>query len=512
MPNPLAVRPFAFALMLATALSASASDAPEKNDGSEAFPQGVASGVTSSNSVLLWTRAPGAADLTLHVGTEASFLAPALTGARKLQVEVGADEDWTVRVPVGDLEPGTLYHYRFTALGGETAEGRFRTAPAADDSALLGMVVGGDLGGQGYCRRVDRGYSIFRSMLDLAPDLLIANGDMIYADGVCPARGPDGWVNIPGDFMSVAAPQMDWTNREQLLESFFGHWRYNRADPHHRNFLAAVPMLAQWDDHEVINDFGASWPQWLPNPRRPGYAELVRAGRDALFWWNPIPRGEDDRIYRSLRWGKEVEIFIVDSRSYRSYNDLVDRPSNAKTLLGEEQLEWLKDGLAKSDATWKIISNDVPLSIPTGSRSFLFGRDSFANGQRSDFSQRTGFESEQVQLLKFLDGQDIRNVVFVATDVHFAISLRYDIDMDGDGDSLLMHEFVSGPLSARSPPTPTQLDPSLQPAILYGEGGVHNYAYLRLVRGGDGAVHLIADVRDEEGQPRFGSRVELVPE
>ena len=77
---------------------------------------------------------------------------------------------------------------------------------------------------------------------------------------------------------------------------------------------------------------------------------------------------EPYRIYRSFRWGRQAELFLLDARSYRSLNDLPDRADNEKTLLGREQLDWLRGGLARSSATWKIVSTDVPLSIPTGTR------------------------------------------------------------------------------------------------------------------------------------------------
>jgi len=66
------------------------------------------------------------------------------------------------------------------------------------------------------------------------------------------------------------------------------------------------------------------------------------------------------RIYRSYRWGAHAELFILDARSYRSENSAED--TVGKTMLGRAQLDWLKSGLAASDATWKIISNDVPVS------------------------------------------------------------------------------------------------------------------------------------------------------
>jgi alkaline phosphatase D len=173
-------------------------------------------------------------------------------------------------------------------------------------------------------------------------------------------------------------------------------------------------------------------------------------------------------------------------------------------------LEWLKQGLLGSTATWKIISADVPISIPTGTNAVEFGRDGWASGTEPDFSSQTGFEREFLDLLTFIDDNDIQNVVFVVTDVHFAMSIRYDVDANGDGDPVVFHEFVIGPLNAVAVPPPG-LDPTFHPTILYQEGDLLNFGYVRIAPAVDGTYHLIADVRGEDGLPRPGSTVELVP-
>ena len=137
-----------------------------------------------------------------------------------------------------------------------------------------------------------------------------------------------------------------------------------------------------------------------------------------------------------------MDLLILDARSYRSRNDLTDIKQNNKTLLGGDQLSWLKKTLADSKATWKIISSDVPMSIPTGSNVSLFGRDGWANGINRDFSSKTGFERELWDLMKFIDDHDIDNVVFVTTDAHFPTILKYNADVNGDGDSVNVYEIV----------------------------------------------------------------------
>jgi alkaline phosphatase D len=150
-------------------------------------------------------------------------------------------------------------------------------------------------------------------------------------------------------------------------------------------------VISQWDDHEVINDFGAPWTYWnSATIDRPGYPNLVAQGLDAFFLYSPIERQAADRnrIYRSFRWGQDVEVFVLDARAYRDRNDLPDTAANDKDMLGKEQIAWLVEGIRTSTATWTIVSSDVPMSITTG--SVQFGRDAWANLG----AEPTGFERE----------------------------------------------------------------------------------------------------------------------
>jgi alkaline phosphatase D len=160
----------------------------------------------------------------------------------------------------------------------------------------------------------------------------------------------------------------------------------------------------------------------------------------------------------------------------------------------------------RSTATWKVVISDVPMSIPTG--SVAFGRDAFANGEPTN---ATGFERELRDLLLFLDRNNVKNVVFVTTDVHFAEAIRYRTDVDADGDSLVLHELVSGRVNAARG-TSAPLDPTFGPTGLYAEGNLFNFGYARLAPGSDGRMHLLTDVRGENGQPRPGSAIGLTPQ
>lgn len=497
---------------------------PPASSADAAFPQGVAAGDPTSTSIVLWTRTAEPARLRLSVwvddaagGPSAGEIDPSSDAFHfDLPEAKDGSADGTISRVVEGLRPATPYRYRFShPAAGVAIDGRFRTAPADDALALPSFVVGGDLGGQALCRHAERGYDIFQAMAAVEPHFLVANGDMIYADNPCPASGPmregQPWPNVPGDFPGIG--DVDWTVPGEAREAIDAHWRYNRADPHHRAFLASTPYFAQWDDHEVVNDFGLPWARLPIDPEREGFPALAHDALEAFFDWNPIrPSAEEPRrIYRSYRWGRELELFLLDGRSYRSSNDVVDTPENAKVLLGDAQRRWLIEGLRRSEATWKVVSSDVPLSIPTGWRADLTGRDAFANGTDDDFSKRTGSERELLALLAELDRHDVENLVVVVTDVHLAANLRYARDFDGDGEDLVFHELINGPLNAYTAPTLAKLDPTLQPTILYAEGGFFNFSYVRLERGPDGQVRLVAEIRDRHGNVRHGSRLELEP-
>ena len=522
---------------------------------------GIASGDVTDQSAIIWSRVNDQpAKMNVEYDTNANFTNPLSKTA-----QANSTTDFTAHAKLDRLKPDSQYYYRvwFTGsdidnntnsetssdlsaipdIADQVETGTFRTAPSANmtsNSSAISFIWGADLGGQNYCRNADEGgYSIFKSMLSLNADFFIANGDMIYADGACPAQGPIfnnstnnqtiTWTNIPGDFKSLADPSVEWNNVTEVRSLFLEHWKYNRNDTYFKEFLRNVSMYSQWDDHEIINDFGSKWPYWnLFSTDREGYPNIVNEGRNTFLYYSPLDSSDNNNytqndrekhIYRSFNWGKDLDLFIIDARSYRSQNHIADTPDSNKTMLGEEQLQWLKQELSNSNATWKVISSDVPISIPTGSNTSVLGRDGWANGnETNNYSYYTGFESELTDLLEFIDNQQIKNVVFITTDVHFPAFIKYDFDLNNDGTITEIHEFVSGPLSAFRLGIPfPELDETFNPSLLYGEGNIFNFGYIRIEDTGEedsniGKPHLIADIRDANGVVRPGSTLDLIPQ
>lgn len=510
--------------------------APENTNNTLVITHGIASGDVTNNSTIVWSRTnQEGAQMHVEYDTNSNFSQPKSTTASTLTNQT---TDYTVHVKLEGLNPDTFYYYRVwfsipsssqtnknDSLTSNIFTGSFRTAPDPSLSTTkpISFIFAADLGGQKHCRQIDTGgYFIFENMKELSPDFFIANGDMIYAADKCPIEGPsDDWKNIPGNFSGIADPEVNWTDIDQVRNTDLKHWQYNRADPYFQEFLQNTSMYSQWDDHEVINDFGALWPYWNSfNKDREGYPNIVNEGRDAFFNYSPIDRNLNDknRIYRSFNWGPYLDLFILDGRSYRSPNSMADTPENNKTLLGNKQFQWLEQSLKNSSATWKVISSDIPISVPTGANASLLGRDGWANGNETNFSSKTGFERELQQLLKSLDDNNIKNIVFVTTDVHFPANILYEVDANNDGDKLIFYELISGPLSAfrfgmpYGAPIP-KLDTTFNPKTLYEEGGIFNFGYVQVQKQPvDNLVHLVAQIVDDDGLTRPNSLLDLKPQ
>jgi alkaline phosphatase D len=373
--------------------------------------------------------------------------------------------DNTARAVLSGLSPGTRYVYEATQ-DDATASGSFITAPARDADASVRLAWSGDLGGGGYCRDVEDGYRIFDALARRHPDFFLFIGDTIYADQVCGKR-----PHVPGaDYVA------------KTLADFHSKHRYNRADHVLQDFFRTTAVYATWDDHEVRNNFAG--------PTEPLMPIALQAMLD--YWPIEGPPEEPRRLYRSVRWGRHLEVFILDTRQYRSDNAEPDGPG--KSMLGPAQREWLQRGLAASDATWKLVVTSVPLGMFTGGRD----SDSWSGVNLFGFPRAaaSGFVHERNLLLGFVREQGIRNVVFLSGDVHHAELIRHE-----PAPGFVVHELVAGPLAARQG-YPRFLDRSLHSRSLGSAGFVTNFGELVV----DGAT-LQARIFDASDTLRASLRI-----
>ena len=443
------------------------------------LPQGIAVGDVTSQAALLWLRTDGpmvvqvewAAVAVLDLASKmATAVAPV---ARTPLFTTGQETDYTLAIPLEGLTPATRYrYYVFVGVKGHegtqieartAAQGEFTTLPDAKSQAPVTFAWSGDLGGQQHCRRGTAGYPIFDVVRAQQPDFFLFLGDTIYADHLCPSP-----PNEPGaDF------------RATTLAEYRARHRYQRGAEALRRFLETTPVYAMWDDHEVQNNFAGPFDSRMP------------VGRQALREYWPIRVASDDpyRLYRSIHAGADLEVFILDTRQYRSRND--DEDGATKTMLGEQQLQWLLGGLIESTATWKVIVTTVPLSI--SKRGGSHGNDGWAGGPGIP-----GFERERQVIADHILGRKLKNVVFLASDAHYVQANAYDPNGDGTPD---FYEFVVGPLSA-APGRLTMPNADLHPTTLINEGGYFNFGLIRVT-----STTFNVAVVDDTGFTRFSHRL-----
>ena len=439
------------------------------------FQQGIATGDVTSHSAQIWIRTQEAAMVKVTWWSQVAqnkMTNSILAEKQSLFVKTEKEHDFTRIIPLNNLQARTAYVYQVegTRSGPESfprevVTGSFSTLPEAEEPTAFHFVWSGDLGGQGHCRTKEKGYEIFDTIRAQNPTFAILLGDLMYADNPCPAP-----PNIAGSNFVA-----------QSLAEFRAKHRYQRGDASLQRLLAHTPIYAVWDDHEVVNNFSGT------------EEPLMAIGRQAFREYWPIRRFEENphRMFRKIGYGSALEIFLLDTRQYRSANVKQDGPQ--KTMLGQEQLGWLLEGLRESFATWKVIVTSVPLGIPKEGRGSNPGNDNWARGKAG-----TGFHHELKQIVSVILSNRIANVVWLSGDVHFAQANAFDPDRDGVAD---FHEFVAGPLSAgtRSAPKP-QLD--LNPTTLFSEGGFTNFGVLR----GDQETLTIQFV-DENGRIRFDQTI-----
>jgi alkaline phosphatase D len=192
---------------------------------------------------------------------------------------------------------------------------------------------------------------------------------------------------------------------------------------------------------------------------------LAARAKQAFLDYTPIrfDANDPERIYRSFNYGSSLEIFMLDERSYRGPNtpNRQTTASNETVFLGSAQVRWLKNKLQNSKATWKVIASDMPIGliIPDGKTGKF---ENLANGD----GPALGRELETADLLRFIKQNNIRNVVWLTADVHYAAAHYYDPGKAQFTDFKPFWEFVAGPLHAGTF-GPNQLDNTFGPQVKF---------------------------------------------
>ena len=360
------------------------------------------------------------------------------TGGFVASVPARAADDFTVEKEVTALKPGTRYYYAFAIGLARSAVGRFVTAPAPGAPVRVRFAISGDAdatpgpnGKPGFNR-----YETYGRMAAEQNDFNINLGDTIYSDSELSGSKPA--LTVPAKWQK---------------------YRYGLALPNLRALRASAGLYSHPDDHEFVNDFS------VPE----GGAALYRAGVKAFTDYAPVSWSAQQGFYRRFRWGKHLELFFLDERSFRSAkasqqcgNDLAPTapaavraafatliPSLAapvsqacldaiadpqRTLLGPGQEAAFLTAIRGSSATFKVVVNEVPM------QQFY----------QLPYDRWEGFAAERTRLLTALEG--VKNVVFLTTDAHADLfgEIRLQTLESGGPVGTGIWEAVTGPVATNT--------------------------------------------------------------
>ncbi|MDP6445325.1 MAG: alkaline phosphatase D family protein [Pirellulaceae bacterium] len=406
--------------------------------------QGEMTGEVTSNSAIVQTRltsvdrnvdgdVPGAVGVArFEYGVDRRFRSSQMTPWQSSR----AATDYIVKTVLKGLQPGARYYYRvhYGPSREQTQVGpvcTFQTLQGAEGTdAVSFVVVTGMM--YGYFHGLDReekgpradradGYPALKTMLDMELDFFVGTGDNVYYD------------TQPRSAFATTLPQLRRKWHEQFVQSRFVE------------LYRKVPTYWEKDDHDHrYNDCDTA------GNRAPSNELGIATFREQV----PVvdPTDPQAKTYRTYRVNRDLQIWLVEGRDYRSPNKMPDGPE--KTLWGAEQLGWLKRTLLASDATFKLLISPTPLVGPDDAYKI----DNHTNPK--------GFRHEGREFFKWIVQHRLHEQGFytVCGDRHWQYHSR---------DPLGVEEFSSGALVdensrlGRKPGDPKSTDPNAEVVQLY---------------------------------------------
>jgi alkaline phosphatase D len=283
--------------------------------------------------------------------------------------KVDPSGDYTSQFSLDGLASGVEYSFEAQArqTGSEQIsagiKGTFKTAPKADQIKPVTFTVTtgtayNDLDSAGF------GFKIYGQMLKLNPDFFVHTGDILYYDRQGKTKDLALW-----------------------------HWDRMYSLPSNVDFHKKVSSYFIKDDHDVwMND---CW----PGKQTKFMGEFTFEQGQKIFL-DEVPMGE--KTYRTRRWGKDLQVWFMEGRDFRSPNDMEDGPD--KTIWGAEQMEWFKNTVEASDATFKLLISPTPVIGPD-------------RGKKNDNHANEGFQYEGDLVREFIASQS--NMYVICGDRHW---------------------------------------------------------------------------------------------
>jgi phosphodiesterase/alkaline phosphatase D-like protein len=410
-------------LLATLALVLVAAPAAAANGGSARFSFGVTAGDVTATSAILWGRANRPTAVVVELARDRRLR----HGLKRYALAARRSNDNTVQRRVGGLRPGTRYWYRFRKGRGRSELGTFATAPRASQSATVEFGWTGDTdfnAAPGQTTPFWNNGGVFRQMRAERNDFNIHLGDTMYSDS-----------EIPGRLEPIAL----------TVRAKWAKYKTNLDNAPLRRLRRSAAFYSHWDDHEFINDFSPAENTFTSDDVQTSINGrlLYRRGVKAFRDYAPVTYSRRNGLYRTVRWGRNLELFFLDQRSFRSAKadeggvcnnpqtggpdvaptapqsvrdafalvapplaqpvsqaclDAVRSPD--RTYLGRRQLTRFLREVRRSEARFKVIVNELPIQ-----QYYVLPYDRWE-----------GYEAERQLMLREL--QPVKNLVFLTTDVH----------------------------------------------------------------------------------------------
>ncbi|HQO32231.1 MAG TPA: alkaline phosphatase D family protein [Chitinophagales bacterium] len=394
------------------------------------FYHGVASGDPTPNAVIIWTRVtpdiPGDVNGTWQMATDTAFSNIVKSGTFTTDSSI----DYTVKIDVTGLQPDTWYFYEFAVAGRNSLTGRTKTTPAGGRSQLRFAFVSCADYPAGYYNAYDAIWK--RNDIDAVLHL----GDYIY-------EYKDGVVGT----MRQQLPDHEII---QLADYRLRHSTI-KLDTMLMRLHQQFPFITTWDDHETANNSyrdGAG--NHSPNSEGP-WSVRKAAGQQAYDEWMPMrlpEAGNPNKIFRKISYGNLADIFMLDTRLYARTEQNNNFNDTSKHIIGDEQLEWLKNEMINSTATWKILGQQVMMGQLT------------PFGITLNKDQWDGYTADRKKLYDIILNNNIQNVIVLTGDIHtaWAMDLPYNTTTynANTGAGSVGVEFVCTSITTQSSPIPLE--------------------------------------------------------
>lgn len=319
------------------------------------------------------------------------------------------DDDFSIQFHLDKLVPNQRYYYQveMRVHSGEKPNklwiGSFRTTPRPDerDSVKFQVTTGQDL----------RGVDTYHAMAAQHPDFLVSTGDNVYYDS----------EPVLARTVPLAYRKYQEMYGSKPIVDYFRHVAgYFEKDDHDYRF----------NDSDSVQKGKWLSKKWL----EPGLSKVTKEEENRYFeeTWLSHEEGMmvfkqvfpmSEKTYRTFRWGKGVQIWLLEGRDFRSPNAMPDGPD--KTIWGKEQKEWLKETLLKSDTDFRVVISPTPIIGPDRQTK----RDNHANWK--------GFWTEGQTFLQWIADNKLTNLILVCGDRHWQY---HSIDKRG------IHELCCGPI------------------------------------------------------------------